>query len=179
MAAPTQVTAASLFREIVLLLKTLDRIEHGMIEIYSQRLVSAAKFDTQELLALAKREEMLQAELRQVHPKRADILRSANRIGLKPSDVKSLLKSLAAHANPQGGIKLDQYTDAVAWLKRQEIQCQDLKQQVWTNLQLIQRSQVALDEMRSMFCAPSKASVATGAAPTPQRSGGVLLDARV
>lgn len=184
MAAAPQVTPLDIFRQVVRLLGWLDRIEQALLSLYSQRLVAAAQFEPNELLALNRQEEALQAELRQLRPKRGEILKAAQQLGFKCPDLKSLLATLGVFANQQGGIAASDLQTTSAWLRRLETLGRDLQRQVWTNWHVVQRANRELLEVRSLIAGQSRAAVATGATMqnghrSQRGGGGVLLDAKV
>lgn len=183
MAASSPVNAVDVFRQVVRLLAWLDRIEQRLLTLYAERLVAAAQFQPSQMLALNQQEEALQSELRQLKPKRAEVLKAAQRLGLKCPDLKSLLLALGAFANESGGISRHDLQTTTAWLRRVETLGRDLQRQVWTNWHVIQRGHRELLELRGMLAGQSKAAIATGAAGVAGRNqrggGGVLLDAKV
>ncbi len=183
MAAAPSLNAVEVFRQIVRLLAWLDRIEQSLLSIYSQRLAAAAQFQPRELLELNRQEELLQAELKQLKPKRADVLKAGQQVGLKCPDLKSLLAALGVFADQPHGIALQDLQTTSAWLRRLETLGRDLQRQVWTNWHVIQRANRELSELRGMIAGQSRSAVATGATNTGQRQqrggGGVMLDARV
>ena len=172
------VSALDVFRQIVRLLSWVDRVAQALLRVYQQRLVAVGRLQTHELLALNQQEVALQTELKQLGPKRAEILRLGQRLGFKMPDLKSLLQALRGFTQSPDGIDPEQYQLTVAWLKRVEALGRDLQRQVWTNWHVIQRTNRELLELRGVLAGDSNVMAGGGGSSRTSR-GGVLLDAKV
>ena len=164
-----------LFREVARFLSKLEPIQVELEDIYEQRLTAVTQSDSKAMVELVETERPVTDRLKKHLRVRSSILSRARQAGLKSTDLKTLLSSLAGSS----GVDPQQHQQVSDWMKRVDERSWKLRRASYVIWYVVRRHRNSFPTLRQMVAGASHDASLEDPERRSRNTGGNLIDASV